>query len=170
MGEIIMRNWDLPESCKRVNLPSGIQQVRVPMLCVISEMWGHGKSIRHIVLLSSHIPLYPPYRSQPFPASLSCSCTTPRSSQKTKVSHLCVSIHSMIINQHWVVAYSECSTHRVQHTPGAAYTQCSLHRVQWTPQLVSHPFILTIVSYPLSVASMFSVPPYTDRPPPASPP
>jgi len=39
-------------------------------------------------------------------------------------------------------------------------TECSIHRVQHTPMIVCHPFILTISSWPLNVASAFSVPPY----------
>ena len=48
----------------------------------------------------------------------------------------------------------------MQHTPSAAYTECSIHWVQHTPKIVCHPFILTISSWPVNVASASGVPPY----------
>jgi len=39
-------------------------------------------------------------------------------------------------------------------------TECSIHRVQHTPKIVCRPFILTISSWPLNVASASGVPPY----------
>jgi len=63
-----------------------------------------------------------------------------------------------------------CSIHRVQHTPSATYTVSSIHPVQYTPKIVCRPFILTITSWPLNVASTSGMPPYTDWPPPASSP
>jgi len=38
-------------------------------------------------------------------------------------------------------------------------TECSMHRVQHTPEIVFLPFIITISSWPLNVASASSVPP-----------
>ena len=39
-------------------------------------------------------------------------------------------------------------------------TECSIHRVQYTPNIVCHPVILMITSWPWNVASACSVPPY----------
>jgi len=55
-------------------------------------------------------------------------------------------------------AYSKYSIHRVQHTPCTAYTKCSIHQVQHPPMIVCLPFILLVMSWPLTVAS--SMPPY----------
>jgi len=55
---------------------------------------------------------------------------------------------------------TECSIHRVQHTPSAAYTEYSKHQVQHTPKIVSRPFILSNWSGPWNVASASGVPPY----------
>ena len=41
-----------------------------------------------------------------------------------------------------------------------AHTECSIHWVQHTPKIVCRPFILTISSWPLNVASASGVPPY----------
>ena len=56
---------------------------------------------------------------------------------------------------HRVQAYTEYSIHWVQHRPNTAYTKYSM------PNIVCHPFIRMITSWPLNVASAFSVPPYT---------
>jgi len=87
---------------------------------------------------------YPPHRSHLYPSSLSFSSTTLPSSQNTKLSHLSLSLHAMIM-----------SWDRVQ-----AYTEYSIHRVQHTPKIVCLPFILMITSWPLNVACASGVPPY----------
>ena len=46
----------------RVNLPSRIQQVRVPIWRVIQPIRGLLNPIRQVVLLISLLHLYPPYR------------------------------------------------------------------------------------------------------------
>jgi len=66
---------------------------------------------------------------------------------------------------HWVqhtpsTAYTEYSIYQVQHTPSTAYTEYSIHQVQHTPTIVCRPLILTILSWPLYVASASGVLPY----------
>jgi len=103
----------------RVNCPSPIWQVRVPIRRVITPIQGLPNPIRQVVPLISHIRSYPPYHSQLHPPSLSFSSTTQPSSQNTKLSHSSLSLHAIIM--YW---------HRVQHTPSTASTQdcmSSLH-------------------------------------------
>jgi len=113
-----------------------------------------------------------PYFSYPLVSSISFPSSSPIS--------LFLVHNSTIIAEHKVASYlcmSQCHDHEltpscsiywVQHTPSAAYTMCSIHGVQYTLQIVSRPFILTITCWPLNVALTSSVPPCTDRLPPAS--
>jgi len=128
MGQIMMRNWDLRDVRVRVNLPSPIRQVRVPIRCVITPIYGLSNPIRQVVPLISHIRSYPPHRSHLHPPSLSFSSTSQPSSQNTKFSHPSQSLHGMIM-----------SWHRVQHTPSTASTQDCLsslhsHDYELTPE------------------------------------
>jgi len=50
--------------------------------------------------------------------------------------------------------------HHHELAPSPAYTECSIHRVQRTPKIVCRPFIFSISSWPLNVASASGVPPY----------
>ena len=100
--------------------------------------------IRQVVLLICHSRSYPPYRSQLHPPSLSFSSITRPSSQEHKVKSS--------------LSISPC--HHNELTRSASYTECSIHRVQHSPKIVCHAFILTISSWPLNVASASGVPPY----------
>jgi len=151
MGEIIMRNGDWREFCVPVNWPSPIRQVRVPIRLVITPIRlvitpirGLLHPIRQVVLLISYSRLYPSYRSHLLPPSLSFSSTTLPSSQE----HIDQSSLSI----------SPCHQHELMIS--AAYTECSVHRVQHTPKIVCRPFILMISSWPLNVASASGVLPY----------
>ena len=126
------------------NLPSPIRQVRVPIRRVITPIRGLLNPIRQVVSLISQVRSYPPYRSHLHPLSLSFSSTTLPSLQEHKVKS------SLFI--------SPCHHHEL--TPSAAYAECSIHRVQHTPKIVCRPFILSISSWPLNVASASGVPPY----------
>jgi len=128
----------------RVNWPSPIWQVRDPIRRVITPVRGLLNPIRQVVLLICHSRSYPPYRSHLHPPSLSFSSTTLPSSQEHKVKSS--------------LSISPCHHH--ESTLSASYTECSIHRVQHTPKIVSRPFILTISSWPLNVASASGVPPY----------
>ena len=74
--------------------------------------------------------------------SLSFSSTTLPSLQNTKLSHLSLSLHVMIMSWHRVQHTPSTSIHRAQayteykHTPSTAYTEYSIHRVQHTPSTV----------------------------------
>jgi len=104
--------------------------------------------------------------------SLSFSSTTLPLLQHTKLSHLSLSLHVMIMSLHRVQHIPSTSIHRVQayteykHTPSTsihrvqAYTEYSIHRLQHRPEIVCLPFILMITSWPLNVASASGVPPY----------
>jgi len=143
MGEIIMRNWDLREFRMRVNWPSTIWQVRVLIPRVITPIRGLLNPIRplldlirQVILLISHSRSYPPYRSHVYPPSLSFLSTTVPSSQ----------VHNVKSS---LSMPSSC-----------VHTEYSIHQVQHTPKIVCHPFILTISSWSLNVASASDVPPY----------
>jgi len=128
MGEIIMRNWDLREFCVRVNLPSPIQQVWVPIRCEISPIRCLPTPIRQVLPMISRIRSYPPHHSHLHPPSLSFLSTTQPSSPNTKFSHPSLSLHAMIM-----------SWHQVQHTLSTAYTQHCLsslhsHDYELTPE------------------------------------
>jgi len=141
MGQIIMRSWDLREFRVRVNIPSPIVWVRVPMRRVITLIRGLPNPIRQVIPLISHNRSYPPHRSHLHPPSVSFSSTSQPSSQNTKLSHPSLSLHGMIM---------------------------SWHRVQHPPKIVCLPFILMIMSWPLNIASASGVPPYMiDRHQPA---
>jgi len=133
MGEIIMRNWDLRKFRERVNLPSTIRPVRVPIRRVVTPIQGHLNPIGQVVPLISQVPSYSPYRSHLYPPSLSFSSTTLPSLQEHKVkSSLSISpCHHLELTPS--AAYAECSIRLVQHTPRAAYAECSIRRVEHTP-------------------------------------
>jgi len=161
MGEIIMRNWDLREFRVRVNWPSPIQQVRVPIWHVITPIRGLPNPIRQVVPLISHIRPYPPHHSHLHPPSPSFSSTTLTSLQNTKLSYPSLSLHVMIM-----------SWHRIRHTPNTAYTEYSIHRVQHTPSiqdcsssLHSHDYQLTPeCSFSFRRASLHDRPPSSSSP------
>jgi len=129
MVELSTRKWEiggnyhgklgLREFRVRVNWPSPIRQVRVPIWRELTPIRGLPNPIRQVVPLVSHIRSYPPYHSHSHPPSPSFSSTTQPSAQNTKFSHPSLSLHDMIM-----------SWHRVQHTPSTASTEdclSSLH-------------------------------------------
>ena len=128
----------------RVNWPSPIWQVRVLIRLVITPIWGLLNPIGQVVPLISHSRSYPPDRSHLHSPSLSFLSTTLPLSQEHKVKSS--------------LSISPCHHHEL--TLSAAYTEYSIHRVQRTLKIVCRPFILTIVSGPLNVASASGVPPY----------
>jgi len=144
MGDNIMKHWNLGEFRVRVNSPSSIWQVRVPIRRVITPIWRLLNPTSQVVPQVSQVRSYPPYHSHLYPQSLSFSSTTLPSLQEHKVK-LSLSI-------------SPCHHHQL--TPSAAYAECSIHRVQHTPKIVCRLFILSISSCPLYVAPAFGVPPY----------
>jgi len=149
MGEIIIRTLDFREWNVQVNLPSLICQVPVPIRWVITPVRGLLNPIRQVVLQISHTHSYPPYRSHLHPPFLCVLSTTLSSSQNTKLNHLYLSLHAMIMSKHRVQHYTECSVHGVQHTTSTAYTlDCPVSRY------------FTITSCPLKVTSASSMPPY----------
>jgi len=108
---IIMRNWDLREFHVRVNWPSPIRQVRVPIRRAITLILGLLNPFRQVVLLISHSRSYPPYRSHLHPLSLSFLSTTLPSSQEHKVKS----------------SLSISPFHHDELTLRAAYTEYSIH-------------------------------------------
>jgi hypothetical protein len=160
-GAIHHEKLGLREFRVRVNLPSPIWQVRVPIRRVITPIRGLPNPIRQVVPLISHIRSYPPHCSHFHPPSLSFSFTTQPSSQKHKVESS-VSIspchdHELTSN----IAYIVYNINQVQHTPSTAYTEYSIHRRQHPPRIVCLLFILMITSSLLNVASSSRMPPYT---------
>jgi len=111
MGEIIMRNWDLREFLVRVNWPSPIWLVRVPIRRLTTPIWGHLNPLRKVVLLISHSSSDPSYLSHLHPPSHSILSTTLPSSQEHKVeSSLSISPchhHQLILSEE----YTENSIH-----------------------------------------------------------
>ena len=134
----------LGEFRMRINWPSPIRQVRLPIRPVITAIWGVPNPIRQAILLICHSHWYPPYHSHLHPPALSFSYTTVPSSQE----HIVKTSLSI----------SPCHHHELPLS--ASYTKCSIHRVQHTPTIVCRLFILTISSWPLNVASASGVPPY----------
>jgi hypothetical protein len=137
MGEIIMRNWNITRFRVRVNEPSRIRQVWLPIRPVITPIQGLPNPIRQVVPLISHILSYPPHHSHVDPPSLSFSSTTPPSLQNPKLIHPSLSLYVMIMSWQWVqhtpsTAYTEYSIHETQHTTSTAVTEYSIHRVQYT--------------------------------------
>jgi len=133
------------EFCVRFNSPCPRRQVRVPIRPVITPIRGLLNPIRQVIPLISQLHSYPPYRSHLHPPSLSFSSTTLPSLQEHKVKSS--------------LSVSPCHHHEL--TPSAAYAECSIHQVQHTPKIVCRPFILSISSWPLNVASASGVPPYS---------
>jgi len=94
--------------------------------------------------------------------SLSFSSTTLPSLQNTTLSHLSISLQVIILSLHRVQAYTE-----YKHTPSTSihwvetYTEHSIHWVLHQPKIVCLPFIFMIKSWPLNVAWVSRVPPYT---------
>jgi hypothetical protein len=152
-----MTNWELREFHLQADLPSLIQQVRIPIRRVIPPIQGHLNSICQVVPLITHIWLYPPHRSHLHPPSFTFPSTTILSLQNTKLSHSSLSHHVMIMSWHRVchtpsTAFIKYSIHRVQHAPRTVYTEYSTHRVQLPSNIVCLPFILMITSGLRSVA------------------
>jgi len=127
-----MRNWNLSELRVRVNLPSPIQQVQVPIRQVITPLHGLLIPVRQVVPLISQVHSYRPYHSHLHPPSLALSSTPLASVQEYKVKS----------------SLSISPRHQDELTLSAAYAVCSIHRVEHTPEIVCHSFILTI-SYDL---------------------
>ena len=115
MGEIILRNWDLREFGVRVNVPSPIRQVQVPIRHVISPIQNLPKQIGQVVPVICHIRSYLPHCSHHHSPSLFL-------------------VHNLtIITEHKVMsslAISPCYDHEL--TPSTAYCDHSIHRVQYT--------------------------------------
>ena len=121
-----MRNWDLSECRVRVNWPSQIQQVQVPIWSVITPICGRPNPIRQVVHLMIHIRSYPPHCFHLHSTCVSFSSLTLLSSLNTMLSHPSLSSHDMIISWHWV-----------QHTPSTV----SIH--DWLSFLHSREYVFT---------------------------
>jgi len=129
MWQIIMRNWDLREFRVRVNFPSPIQHVHVPMQRVIK--YPH-KRCSQLNRASCTRDI-----SYPLVFSIWFSFSSPTS--------LLLVVNSTIISEYKVkssLSISPChdheltpstSIHQVQHTPSTAYTEYSVHQVEHTP-------------------------------------
>ena len=101
---------ELREFCVRVNLPSPIRQVQVPIWRVITPIQGLRNSIWPVVPLISHISSYPAHHSHLHP-------------------HLSLLVYnSTIIAEHNVkssLSNSPCYEHEL--TPSTAYTMYNIH-------------------------------------------
>jgi len=117
----------LTELRVRVNWPSLIRPVWVPIRRVTTLIRGLLNPITQVIPLISRSRSYPSYHSHLHLPSLSFSSTTLPSSQEHKVkSSLPISPchdHELTLS----AAYTECSIHRVKHTPSTAYTEYSIH-------------------------------------------
>jgi len=137
MGKIIMRNWDLREFRMRVNLPSPIWQVQLPIQHVLTPIRGLPNPIRQVEPLISHIRSYPPHHSHLHPISLFLvHNSTIVAEHKVKLSLSISPCHDYELTPS--TAYTEYSIHRVQHTPYTAYTKYSIHQVQHTPRIQAY--------------------------------
>ena len=141
--EIRMRNWDIREFRVPVIWPFLIWQVRVPIQQVITLIRGLPKPIRQVVSRISHIRSYQPYCSQLHHTSLFAA-------------H-----NSTIIAEHIVKSsLSIPPCHDLEFTLSTAYSEYSLHQVQHPLKIVCLPFIFTITSWPLNIASGSDTPPF----------
>jgi hypothetical protein len=111
---------------------------------IITPIQGLLNQIRQVIPLISQVRSYAPYRSHLDPPSISFSSTTLPSLQQHKVKSS--------------LSISPCHYHEL--TPSAAYTECSIHRVQHTPMIACRHFILSILSWPLNVSSACGIPSY----------
>jgi len=113
----------------RVNLPSLIWQVQVLSLRVITLISGLQNPIRQVVLMISHIRLYPPYCSDVHPPSLFLVHYSTIIAENNVMSSISISpCHDCELIL--CTACTEYSIHRVQHTLNTASTQSfqsSLH-------------------------------------------
>jgi hypothetical protein len=91
-------NLELRELRVRVNLPSPIWQIRVPIWRVITLIPGLPNPIRSVEPLISHMRSYPPPCSHFNPPSLTFSSTTLPSSHNTKLGHPSLSLRAMIMS------------------------------------------------------------------------
>ena len=126
MGEIMMGNWDIREFRVRVNLPSVIWQVWVPIQWVLNLIWGHPNPIREVIPLKFHIRLYSPYCSYLPPPSLFLVNNSTIIAEHKVNSSLSISPchhHNLTLS----TVYTKYSTHQLQHTPNTAYTRYSIH-------------------------------------------
>jgi len=160
-----MRNSNLIEFCVCLTVPSQIEQVRIPIQCVITLTRGVPYPIRQVIPLNSHNRTYPPYNSDLHPQCFSFLSTTQPSSQNTKLHHPSLSLHVMIMSWYRVqhtpsTAYTEYRIYRVQHTPSTACSGYSIFQVEHLPKSVFLPFIHMIASWPLNEASVSGVPSY----------
>jgi len=165
----------LTEFRVRVNLPSLIGQVWVPIQCVFTLITGFSNPIRQVVPQKSHFRSYPQHCFRLHPPSLSVTSITLPSSQTTKSSHSSLSLHVMIMSWQWEqhtpsTAYTEYSIHWVQHTPSTVFTEYSLHHVQRTLSAASSQDMLSSLhsqyykltsecSFSFRCASLFDRPP-----------
>jgi len=148
MGKIIMRNWNFREFHVRVDVPSPIWQVRVPIRGVITLTPGLPNPLSLVIPLISHICSHPQHRPHHYPPSLSFSSTTLLSSLNTKLGHPSRSLHALIM-----------SWHRVQHTPSAASTHHGLsylhsHDFKLTPECSFHFRHISLHNWPPSASSL----------------
>jgi hypothetical protein len=166
MGETFTTIWNLREFCVRDNIPSPIQQVRVPIRLVLTLIWGLPNLLRHVVPLICHVWWYPGHHCHLQHASLVFSSTPQPSLPNTMISCSSISLH--VIMKHWhqlqhapSTAYTESSIHQIEHTPNTVYTKYSIYRVQHAPKIVYLAIILMITSSSLHIASVCSVRYYT---------
>jgi len=148
MVELSTRKWEiggnhheklgLREFRVRVNWPSPIWQVRVPIRRELTPIRGLSNPIRQLLPLISHIRSYRPYHSHLHP-HLSLTCPQLNHHRRT---------HSKVIALYLSMTWSWVDT------------EYSIHRVQHPPKIVCLPFILMITSWPLNVAPASGVPPY----------
>ena len=120
MGEIILRNWNFRDFCVRVNLVCLIRQVLLPIWRLKTLIRGLLNPIRTVVPLTSHIRLYPPYRSYLYPPSLFLYRR-----RRTQMQ-----VIPLYRRMPWSKVKTVYSIHRVQHTLSTAHTEYCIHRVR----------------------------------------
>jgi len=132
----------------RVNLPSPIRLVWLPIWDVITPIRGLPNPIRQVIPLICHILSYPPHDSDIHPPSRSSSSTTLPSSQNLMLSH------PLALSMSWSWVDSEYSICQVHHTPSTVYTEHSIHRVQHSWSTVYAEYSIHGVPYTPSTAFM----------------
>jgi hypothetical protein len=116
----------------RVNLPSPIRQVAVPIWWLTTRIQDLPNPIRQFVPLVSHIRLDSIYCSHLYPPSRFVVHNSSIIAESKVMSYLSISPfhdHELTL----CTAYTKYSIHQVQHTPSTAYTEYIIHPVQHTP-------------------------------------
>jgi len=143
MGDITMGNYYLRQFCVWFILPLQIEQVSILIRWARTPIQRFLYPIRHVIPLASCICMYPAYHSH-----LHLPYFSPIQNWTIVTKHRVKSI----------LLISPCHDHN--WVVNTAHIEYSMLRARRPPTMVRHPFILTIMSWPVNVASAHGVSSY----------